>query len=48
VLQWLLSDPEKHLPLWIKDDLRKRDLVRERLVADPDVGEEVKQAVQDE
>lgn len=31
-----------------KDDLRKRDLVRERLVADPDVGEEVKQAVQDE
>lgn len=48
VLQWLLLDPEKNLTLWIKDDLRKRDVVRERLFADPDVGDELKQAVDDE
>ncbi len=48
VMQWLLADPEKHLTLWIKDDLRKRDVVRDRLMADPDVGEELRQAVEDE
>ena len=48
VLNWLLLDPEKHLTLWVKDDLRRRDVVRDRLVADPDIGDEVKEAVEDE
>lgn len=48
VLNWLLLDPEKHLTLWIKDDLRKRDVVRDRLLADPDIRQELKAAVEDE
>jgi hypothetical protein len=48
VLNWLLLDPEKNLTLWIKDDLRRRDVVRDRLVADPDIGDEVKRVVEDE
>ena len=32
----------------MKDDLRKRDLVRDRVMADPEVGAEVKQALEDE
>lgn len=48
VTLWLLSDPEKHLLLWATEDLRKRDLVRARVVADEDVGEEVKTLIQEE
>jgi hypothetical protein len=48
VSRWLLTDPEKHLPLWANDDLRKRDVVRGRVLADEEIGDEVKQAIRDE
>jgi len=48
VSRWLLADPDKHLPLWAKDDLRKRDTVRERVLADEEIGNDVKQAIRDE
>ena len=48
VSRWLLLDPEKNLVLWAKDDLRRRDVIRERVLADEELGDEVKTAIAEE
>ena len=48
VSRWLLVDPEKRLPIWAKDDLRRRDVVWESMIANDEVGEKVKQALLNE
>jgi hypothetical protein len=48
VSRWLLLDPEKHLDLWAREDLRKRDVVIERVLADDTLDEETKTRIRNE
>lgn len=48
VSRWLLLDPEKHLDLWAREDLRKRDVVTERILADEGLDEETKTVIREE
>lgn len=48
VSRWLLLEPEKNLMLWAKDDLRRRDVIRERVLADEELGADIKRAIVEE
>ena len=48
VSRWLLLDPEKHLDLWARDDLRRRDLVTARILADDGLDAETKAVIREE
>lgn len=48
VSRWLLLDPEKHLDLWTREDLRKRDVVTARILADDGLDEETKAVIREE